>query len=214
MKALVCERPGMLNLEEREAPASPDIGWAAVDISHVGICGTDYHIFEGKHPFLAYPRVMGHELSGRMAEAAGPFAAGDLVVINPYITCGTCRACRRGARHRPHGVAAGHRGGDLEAREPQAGRQQLDDVGLVVDDQQAGFGRAPVRRGEEVAHGALRADGTAIGAGHGTRMPSQPGSWLNAAWTQVTFVGGVSVRPGRSQGPPSRRAGKGIILAA
>lgn len=96
MKALVCEQPGMFLLEERQAPASPKEGWAAVDISHVGICGTDYHIFEGKHPFLAYPRVMGHEISGRVAEAVGPFAAGDLVIINPYISCGTCRACRRG----------------------------------------------------------------------------------------------------------------------
>ena len=35
----------------------------------VGICGTDYHIFEGKHPFLQYPRVMGHELAVEVVEA-------------------------------------------------------------------------------------------------------------------------------------------------
>lgn len=96
MKALVCEQPGTLRLTEREAPLSPPQGWAAVDISHVGICGTDYHIFEGKHPYLAYPRVMGHELSGRVVGAVGPFSVGELVIINPYISCGTCRACRRG----------------------------------------------------------------------------------------------------------------------
>ncbi|WP_196260752.1 zinc-binding alcohol dehydrogenase family protein [Pelagibacterium limicola] len=115
MKALVCEQPGTLRLEERELPPSPGEGWVAVDIGHVGICGTDYHIFEGKHPFLAYPRVMGHELSGRVAEAAGPFARGDLVIINPYIACGTCRACRRGKPNCCYniGVLGVHRDGGM-----------------------------------------------------------------------------------------------------
>ncbi len=69
-----------------------------VKIGHIGICGTDYHIYGGHQPFLAYPRVMGHELSGHATEATadGRIAAGDLVVINPYLTCGTCRACSKG----------------------------------------------------------------------------------------------------------------------
>lgn len=115
MKALVCEQPGTFRLEERDIPASPDHGWVAVDISHVGICGTDYHIFEGKHPFLQYPRVMGHELSGRVADATGPFAKGELVIVNPYIACGTCRACRRGTPNCCYniGVLGVHRDGGM-----------------------------------------------------------------------------------------------------
>jgi 2-desacetyl-2-hydroxyethyl bacteriochlorophyllide A dehydrogenase len=115
MIALVCEQPGTFSLEEREDPAGPDEGWVTVDISHVGICGTDYHIFEGKHPFLAYPRVMGHELSGRLTEAAGPFAAGELVIVNPYINCGECRACRRGKPNCCYniGVLGVHRDGGM-----------------------------------------------------------------------------------------------------
>ena len=96
MKSLVCEQPGTLRLEERALPISPGAGWVPVDISHVGICGTDYHIFEGKHPYLQYPRVLGHELSGFVADTGEGFAKGDLVIVNPYIACGTCRACRRG----------------------------------------------------------------------------------------------------------------------
>ncbi|RVB00530.1 dehydrogenase, partial [Mesorhizobium sp. M7A.F.Ca.CA.004.05.1.1] len=61
MKAVLCRSPGDLVLEDRPAPEAPPPGWALVAVSHVGICGTDYHIFEGKHPFLAYPRIMGHE---------------------------------------------------------------------------------------------------------------------------------------------------------
>jgi 2-desacetyl-2-hydroxyethyl bacteriochlorophyllide A dehydrogenase len=98
MKAVICRSPGELVLEDRPEPGAPPPGWALVAVSHVGICGTDYHIFEGKHPFLAYPRVMGHEVSGTVVEAgqgASP-AAGETVIVNPYLACGRCVACRHG----------------------------------------------------------------------------------------------------------------------
>lgn len=98
MKALICNEPGRLALIDRPAPRRLSAGEIRLSVSHVGICGTDYHIFEGKHPFLQYPRVMGHEISARVAEAApgSNHAVGDLVIVNPYIACGTCIACRRG----------------------------------------------------------------------------------------------------------------------
>ncbi|MDX8465000.1 zinc-binding alcohol dehydrogenase family protein [Mesorhizobium sp. VK23B] len=98
MKAVVCRSPGDLVLEERAEPGAPPPGWARVAVSHVGICGTDYHIFEGKHPFLAYPRIMGHEVSGTVdekGEGVG-LAIGEAVIINPYLACGKCIACRHG----------------------------------------------------------------------------------------------------------------------
>lgn len=91
-----CVEPGKFALEARPKPASAPEGWVLVDIAAVGLCGTDYHILEGKHPFLQYPRVIGHELSGHVAEDAAGWNAGDLVVINPYLSCGECRACKRG----------------------------------------------------------------------------------------------------------------------
>ncbi|TPN86586.1 zinc-binding alcohol dehydrogenase family protein [Mesorhizobium sp. CU2] len=96
MKAAVCLAPGRLVLEELPLPGPPPPGWALLGVSHVGICGTDYHIFDGKHPFLEYPRVMGHEFSG-VIMAAGEgveFAAGQPVIVNPYLSCGRCIACR------------------------------------------------------------------------------------------------------------------------
>ncbi|HET7412571.1 MAG TPA: zinc-binding alcohol dehydrogenase family protein, partial [Pararhizobium sp.] len=115
MKAAVCLEPGRLELHDRPLPEEVPEGWVPVDISHVGVCGTDYHIFEGKHPYLAYPRVMGHELSGRVAQTGLGWNKGDLVVINPYISCGTCVACRRG---KPNccvaiGVLGVHRDGGM-----------------------------------------------------------------------------------------------------
>lgn len=98
MKAVLCPEPGRLEVVHRSRPAAPAAGWVRLAVSHVGICGTDYHIFEGKHPFLQYPRVMGHEISATVIEA-GPetsLAPGTLVVVNPYVSCGSCIACRSG----------------------------------------------------------------------------------------------------------------------
>jgi 2-desacetyl-2-hydroxyethyl bacteriochlorophyllide A dehydrogenase len=98
MKAVICRSPGDLVVEDRPAPSTPPPSWALVAVSHVGICGTDYHIFEGKHPFLAYPRIMGHEVSGTVIEAGEgvDLAVGEPVIINPYLACGKCIACRQG----------------------------------------------------------------------------------------------------------------------
>jgi 2-desacetyl-2-hydroxyethyl bacteriochlorophyllide A dehydrogenase len=97
MKAILCDRPGSLSLIDRPDPA-PKPGEALLRIRRIGVCGTDYHILSGNQPFLSYPRVMGHELAAEVVEApAGSgFAPGDAVVVVPYLSCGTCRACLKG----------------------------------------------------------------------------------------------------------------------
>ena len=56
----------------------------------VGICGTDYHIYQGKHPYLNYPRVMGHELAVEVVEvpSGSNLSVGQVCVVNPYLSCG------------------------------------------------------------------------------------------------------------------------------
>jgi 2-desacetyl-2-hydroxyethyl bacteriochlorophyllide A dehydrogenase len=95
--ALVCVNPGELRLERRAGPARAD-GEVLVRPRRIGICGTDYHIYEGKHPFLQYPRVMGHELAVEVLEAppGSDLRPGEICVVNPYLSCGTCIACRAG----------------------------------------------------------------------------------------------------------------------
>lgn len=97
-QALVCSEPGQLKVEKRSINGVVAPGYALVHPRRVGICGTDYHIFEGKHPFLQYPRVMGHELAAEIVEAPDGFdlPVGEICVVNPYIACGTCNACRVG----------------------------------------------------------------------------------------------------------------------
>ena len=97
MRSLVCYQPGAIAIEERPRP-QPGEGEVVVRIRRAGVCGTDLHIFEGSHPFLEYPRVIGHELSGEVADR-GPgctIPIGQQVYIIPYLACGACVACRRG----------------------------------------------------------------------------------------------------------------------
>lgn len=97
MKALVCVEPQEIRVEDRPVPVRGE-GEVLIRMRRAGICGTDYHIYGGKHPFLEYPRLIGHELAGEVAEVpeGSAFTVGQVVTINPYIACGTCRACRRG----------------------------------------------------------------------------------------------------------------------
>lgn len=97
MKALVCHEPGRLSVETRSEPLREN-GLVKVRVRSVGVCGTDFHIFQGDHPFLEYPRVMGHELAGEVAElpAGSKLSVGDPVIFNPYLSCDDCVACRSG----------------------------------------------------------------------------------------------------------------------
>ena len=152
-----CVAPGVFELTRRRLPDAAPPGWVLVDVSAVGLCGTDYHIFEGKHPFLAYPRVIGHELSGRVSGGAEGLPAGARVVINPYVSCGTCRACRRG---KPNcceriEVLGVHRDGGLCARiaVPAGNLYPADDLSpeAAAMVEFLAIGAHAVRRGEVAA---------------------------------------------------------------
>lgn len=95
MKQIVLEAPG--RFIERKAPVPvPAQGEALLHIQKVGVCGSDFHAFAGRHPVYTYPRVLGHELSGVVIEAPENdrgIRAGDRCAIDPYISCGVCHAC-------------------------------------------------------------------------------------------------------------------------
>jgi len=81
-----------------------DVGqnaWEEVDWLPAGsIAGANlgWNSFEGTHPFLEYPRIIGHELSGRVLDPGDSgLIMGEGVVINPYLNCGHCPACRSGS---------------------------------------------------------------------------------------------------------------------
>jgi len=71
-------------------------------IKRIGICGSDVHAYHGRHPFMRYPKVQGHEFSG-LVEVVGDGVEGlDIgarATARPQITCGACPPCRRGDYH-------------------------------------------------------------------------------------------------------------------
>jgi len=98
MQQLILEAPGRFIEREVEAPANA-VDEALVRINRIGVCGSDFHAFAGRHPAYIYPRVLGHELSGVVVKASKNefgIAAGDRCAIDPYLNCGTCSMCLAG----------------------------------------------------------------------------------------------------------------------
>ncbi len=97
MLTVICNEPGSLTAIERDKPVRQP-GEVLIRVKRVGVCGTDLHIYTGNQPYLDYPRVMGHEFSGVVEDADGTseLAIGDVVYVMPYLSCGTCIACRQG----------------------------------------------------------------------------------------------------------------------
>ena len=97
MQTLTCNTPGDFIYNQADKPILKP-GHSILKIKYVGICGTDYHAFDGTQPFFSYPRILGHEIAALIEETGSdsPFTIGQMVTISPYYYCGTCIACRRG----------------------------------------------------------------------------------------------------------------------
>ncbi|MDR1518983.1 MAG: alcohol dehydrogenase catalytic domain-containing protein [Planctomycetota bacterium] len=100
MKAMRTVGAGQLEIVEAPIPA-PGRGEVAVRMLAVGICASDVQIYHGKHKYVKFPIIQGHEGTG-VVHAVGPgvsgLAPGDQVCIQQQLACGKCRACRKG-RH-------------------------------------------------------------------------------------------------------------------
>lgn len=88
------------NIELKEIPI-PEISGkqVLVEIAYVGVCGSDIHVYLGKHPYTPYPVVQGHEVSGKVVaigELVKKVQVGDRVTIEPQVACGTCYPCTHG----------------------------------------------------------------------------------------------------------------------
>jgi L-iditol 2-dehydrogenase len=101
MKQAIMTAPGQIEIHETHAPA-PGPGEVLLRIQRIGICGSDVHVYHGKHPYTSYPVVQGHEFSA-VLEATGEgvtgLTPGAKVTSMPQIVCGECAPCRRGDYH-------------------------------------------------------------------------------------------------------------------
>jgi len=93
--------PGKIEFQEKKlAPLPPEA--VLIRVKACSICGSDLHIFAGRHPSAPLPMAIGHELSGEVLEIGDGVSgvrAGDRVVVEPVITCGKCPFCIKGDYH-------------------------------------------------------------------------------------------------------------------
>lgn len=93
--------PGKIAFNDIEIPDIKS-GQVLVKIIKIGVCGSDIHVYHGKHPYTSYPVVQGHEVSGeivKISEGVIGFEIGDKVTIQPQVVCGKCYSCTHESYH-------------------------------------------------------------------------------------------------------------------
>lgn len=104
MLAAVTVGASAMEVKEVPEPGPPGHGQVLVRPEAVGLCGSDYHFFDGTLTAEAgggsLPRIQGHEV-GALVEAVGPgcdpgLEPGRRVALYPLSACGRCYPCRIG----------------------------------------------------------------------------------------------------------------------
>lgn len=101
MKAVQLYGVGDLRVDDVAEPADPAAAEVLVQVDAAGICGSDLHNFRTGQWISRAPTVPGHEFCGtiRAAGSQSGLRAGDRVVADSRVFCGSCDSCQRG---RPH----------------------------------------------------------------------------------------------------------------
>jgi (R,R)-butanediol dehydrogenase / meso-butanediol dehydrogenase / diacetyl reductase len=115
MKAAAFQAIDTMSVIDVPRPA-PAAGEVLLKVHDCGICGSDLHVVQ--HGMAMRPGgIMGHEFCGAIAElgaGVSGFKVGDRVTSLPYISCGKCEQCRRGAEmycDHLHGLGLGQLSG-------------------------------------------------------------------------------------------------------
>ncbi|MCD6377065.1 MAG: alcohol dehydrogenase catalytic domain-containing protein [Caldisericaceae bacterium] len=101
MKQAVMIKPGKIEIRDVPEP-KPGKGEVLLRIKRIGVCGSDIHVWHGKHPYTSYPVVQGHEFSGiveEVGEGVENIRVGSKATAVPQIVCGKCGPCLRGDYH-------------------------------------------------------------------------------------------------------------------
>ena len=106
MKALTITSPNNSIVEDVPEPIA-GANQVVVDVTRVGICGTDQEFFTGEMVYLhsnqaKYPVRIGHEWCGvvsQIGEGVNPKWLGQRVTGDTMLGCGTCYRCTSGRQH-------------------------------------------------------------------------------------------------------------------
>ena len=96
MRKIVLEQPYKMSMTECEIP-QPAKEEVRIAVKRIGICGSDPTIYRGLHPYVSYPLVPGHEISGvidAVGENVSRSRIGERVTVIPHLVCGHCDACK------------------------------------------------------------------------------------------------------------------------
>lgn len=103
MRAVVIARYGGELEAMRCTIPRPGPGEVLVQVRASGLCGTDLHLLSGRQPLGDLPRIVGHELAGKviaLGDGVTHWHPGDRVTAAIDVTCGRCRRCLTGATQR------------------------------------------------------------------------------------------------------------------
>jgi threonine dehydrogenase-like Zn-dependent dehydrogenase len=128
MRALAVTAPGQMEAREIAMPA-PRPREVLLKVGGVGLCGTDFHIYEGRAnyhsdeqgrliPLTEHAQILGHEFCGTVVEtgsAVSDLQIGDRVVVDQGLSCvsralpALCEYCATNnshqcAEYREHGI--------------------------------------------------------------------------------------------------------------
>lgn len=101
MKQQIMIEPGKIEFREIPIPKLEE-DEVLIKIMRIGVCGSDIHVFHGKHPYTSYPVTQGHEVSGVIDKVGNNITnlkPGDKVTIQPQVVCGKCHSCLHGNYH-------------------------------------------------------------------------------------------------------------------
>jgi 2-desacetyl-2-hydroxyethyl bacteriochlorophyllide A dehydrogenase len=147
MRRVIVTADHLVTLQEVEVPTAQP-GEVLVRMTAVGLCGSDKHAVQGRHPFIDLPYSPGHEVIG-VVEGLGAgehgdavpvaVALGQRVIVEPTLPCWDCKQCRAGRENlceRLQFFGCGHpQGGLAELFTIPADR--LHAIPDSLDDQQA-----------------------------------------------------------------------------
>ena len=101
MKQELMTAPGKIEFRDIPIPEL-DHNDVLVKIMRIGVCGSDIHVYHGKHPYTSYPITQGHEVSGvieKIGSNVKDLKPGDKVTIQPQVVCDKCYPCLHGKYH-------------------------------------------------------------------------------------------------------------------
>jgi L-iditol 2-dehydrogenase len=105
MRAVVLAGMRKVDIVEQPTPALRHPTDVLLRIVRAGICGSDMHYYtQGRigNQIVRFPYSIGHECSAVVADVGKQvtrFKPGDLIVVDPSVSCGVCDQCRTGHFH-------------------------------------------------------------------------------------------------------------------